>query len=128
MRIRTLASLVAMILAAPTIAIAKPPAHAPAHGYRAKQGQSKSVPMPEPRNGIEVVFDSERGIYVGVDLPNVFFHDGHYFREQDGHWQVSLTGGDGWTVSASAVIPAEVVKAKSAKQPPAKAAKVKRGK
>ena len=123
MRIRTLASLVAtFVLTTPMIALAKPPAHAPAHGYRAKQEQSKSASTSDPRSGIEVVFDSEREIHVGVSLPNVFFHDGHYYREQDGHWQVSVTGGDGWSVSASVEIPAEVVKAKGAKDsPPAKA-------
>ena len=59
---------------------------------------------------------------MGVDLPDVFFHDGHYYREQDGHWQVSLTGGGGWRISASGDIPDEVLRARGPKHSPAKAA------
>ncbi len=60
MRDRTLPSLIAiLILTTPAIAAAKPPAHAPAHGYRTKQAQVKSAPAHESRNGIEFIFDSD---------------------------------------------------------------------
>ena len=79
------------------------------------------------KSGIEIIFDSERGIHIAVGLPNVFFHEGHYYREQDGRWQVSVSGDGGWSFSASSGVPEVVVKAKKHKHPgPAKKAKNKK--
>ena len=116
----------ALVLIAPQLAFATPPAHAPAHGYRAKQAQQAPAPA-RAKGGIEVIFDSERGIHVAVGLLNVFFHEGHYYREQDGRWQVSVSGDGGWSFSASSGVPEVVVKAKKHKHPgPAKKAKNKK--
>ena len=63
-----------------------PPAHAPAHGYRRKHVA-----------GMELVFDSGRGVYVVVGLSDHYFHDGYFYRlrgslwerspKPDGHWK-----------------------------------------
>jgi hypothetical protein len=109
---------------------AMPPDHAPAHGYRAKHDQQKHgkgkhdkhkhdrARHPEererpstPEGGIEIVFDSERGIYVGVDLPQIIFHSDHYYRETAGRWQVSLNGRGEWRFAAASSIPQIVVEA-----------------
>jgi len=117
----------ALGLAAPAV-LATPPEHAPAHGYRAKQDDAKAKPTEsEPRKGIEVIYDSERGIYVGVNLPDVFFHEGRYYRESgDGEWQISLSGDGDWSVSVSSSVPDVVVKAKRAHPGPAKRSKGKK--
>ncbi len=108
----------ATALVLPQIVAAKPPAHAPAHGYRAKQ---KTVEPAPKKSGIEVVFDSERGIHVAVGVSGVFFQDGHYYREHDGRWEVSLSGDGGWRISVAADIPGTVVNAKKKSHPgPAK--------
>lgn len=128
------AALLGVALGAPT-AFATPPDHAPAHGYRAKHGNTKARPAEreraekheqheerQPRKGIEVVYDSERGVYVGVHLPDVFFHDGRYFRESgQGRWEVSASGDGDWKVAASSKVPDVVVKANAAPPGPAKA-------
>jgi hypothetical protein len=125
LRSRSFSGLLAILFAvAPLSALADPPAHAPAHGYRAKHiEEAPKQPEAEPRKGIEVIFDSERGIYVGVNLSDVLFHDGRYYRESDGRWEVSLSGDGGWSISASSSVPEIVVKAKHAHPGPAKAEK-----
>ena len=71
----------------PTITKSGPPAHAPAHGYRRKHVA-----------GMELVYDSGRGVYVVVGLSDYYYHDGYFFRlrgdiwetcpKPDGHWKV----------------------------------------
>jgi hypothetical protein len=119
MRAQTLLGLLAAAaLIFPGFAAAEPPAHAPAHGYRAKQKASEPAPR---KGGVEVVFDSERGIQVAVGLPDVFFHAGHYYRERDGRWEVSLSGDSGWRISVASEIPGVVVDARKKPHPgPAK--------
>ncbi len=109
---------VAAALILPQFAAAEPPAHAPAHGYRAKKKASEPAPR---KAGIEVIFDSERGIHVAVGLPDVLFHDGHYYRERDGRWEISLSGEGGWRISVASKIPGVVVGARKKSHPgPAK--------
>jgi hypothetical protein len=123
MRLRTLLGLVTSItlfVGVAPLASADPPAHAPAHGYRAKGKGKAHVPVRESA-GVEVVFDSERGIHVAVGLPGVFFRDGHYYREHEGRWQVSLSGSGGWSVAASGSIPEVVVTSKKRHPGPANA-------
>jgi hypothetical protein len=118
-----LSLLLTTALVLPQLAAAKPPAHAPAHGYRAKQ----KAPEPAPKkSGIEIVYDSERGIHVAVGISGVLFHDGHYYREHDGRWEVSLSGAGDWRISVAADIPGTVVNAKKKSHPGP--AKNKRGK
>ena len=124
----------------PNAALAEPPDHAPAHGYRAKHLKHKKHGMLHKKHhpgrhhhrhedrdrdrheqhgqrrtpeggGVEVIFDSERGVYIAVDLPNVFFHDGRYFRERSGHWQVSVRGDGAWQIAGEIPIPMPIVQA-----------------
>ncbi len=64
-----------------------PPDHAPAHGFRRKFRQ----------HGVELRFDRGLDLYVVVDLTDVFFRDGRYFRLQDGRWSVSARPSGGWS-------------------------------
>lgn len=63
-----------------------PPPHAPAHGYRHKH-KSK---------GVELVYDSGRGVYVVVGLPDHYYYDGHFFRIRGAQWEISLNTDGGW--------------------------------
>jgi hypothetical protein len=128
LRSRSFSGLLAILFAlAPLSVLADPPAHAPAHGRRAKHGaEAPKSPESKPRSGIEVSFDSERGIYVGVNLTDVFLHEGRYYRERDGRWEVSLSGSGGWSISASSSVPEVISKAKHSH--PGPAAKAKHGK
>lgn len=63
-----------------------PPPHAPAHGYRHKH----------KTKGVELVYDSGRGVYVVVGLPDHYYFDGHFFRIRGAHWEISLNTDDGW--------------------------------
>ena len=123
-----LALTVVFALIGPQLASSTPPSHAPAHGYRDKQPKQTSA-LPSAAGGIAITFDSERGIQVAVGFPNVFFHEGHYYRELDSRWQVSVTGSGAWSFSAVSGVPEVVVKAKKHKHPgPAKNAKSKKAK
>ena len=51
-----------------------PPAHAPAHGYRMQH------------EGIDLVFDDERQVYLVEGRDGIYFHDGAFFTVQDGTW------------------------------------------
>ena len=55
-----------------------PPPHAPAHGYRHKY------------EGVELVYDSGRGVYVVVDFPLHFYFKGRYYRSREPHWEVGV--------------------------------------
>ena len=62
-----------------------PPAHAPAHGYRRKLASN-----------VEVVFDSDSGVYVVIGWNHHFWLDGLYYRFSGDQWQVSVTIDGGW--------------------------------
>ena len=54
-----------------------PPPHAPAHGYRAKT-----------RQGVEVVFDRELGVFIVVGLRGTYFWADFYYRQESGgRWE-----------------------------------------
>ena len=129
-RLCTIAAMCLAALAASPAAFATPPDHAPAHGYRAKQdAPAAKTTEPERQQGIEVVYDSEKGIHIAVGLPDIFFYEGSYYREKDdGSWEMSVTGNGGWSVSASSQVPDVVVRAKRAHPGPAKPAKGKKKK
>lgn len=81
-----------------------PPPHAPAHGYRHKQ-----------ESGVKLTFDSGLGVYVVVDMSDVFFHNGVYIRLEDDHWQVSVSLGDDWHEAKHDEVPVKLKKAKGSK-------------
>jgi len=55
-----------------------PPPHAPAHGYRHKH------------QGVELVYDSGRGVYVVIDFPHHYYFKGHYYRLRETQWEVGV--------------------------------------
>ena len=73
-----------------------PPPHAPAHGYRHKHQQ-----------GVELRFDSGLGVYVVIEIPDMYFNDGLYIRWSDrgGYWAVSPHYRGPWRIAAPNEIP-----------------------
>ena len=87
----------------PTITKSGPPAHAPAHGYRRKHV-----------DGMELVFDTGRGVYVVVGLSDHYYHDGHFYRLSGGIWEMSPKPDGHWKVVSDNSLPIGLqVKAKS---------------
>jgi len=70
-----------------------PPPHAPAHGYRHKQ------------HGVELVYDSGRGVYVVVELPNHFYFKGHYYRQRETQWEIGVHVDGPWEVVVEESLP-----------------------
>ena len=71
-----------------------PPPHAPAHGYRRKHP-----------SGVELVFDSGRGVYIVVGLTDHYYHDGYFYRLRGGIWEMSLKSDSGWAAVSMASLP-----------------------
>jgi len=71
-----------------------PPAHAPAHGYRRKHVA-----------GMELVFDSGRGVYVVVGLSDHYYHDGYFYRLRGGLWEMSLKPDGDWKAASEKSLP-----------------------
>ena len=71
-----------------------PPAHAPAHGYRRKHVA-----------GMELVFDSGRGVYVVVGFSDHYYHDGYFYRLRGGLWEMSLKPDAGWKAASEKSLP-----------------------
>lgn len=61
-----------------------PPPHAPAHGYRHKY------------QGVDVIYDSGRGVYIVVGLPSHYYYEGHFYRFGSVQWEVSAQIGGPW--------------------------------
>jgi hypothetical protein len=70
-----------------------PPPHAPAHGYRHKY------------DGHDLRFDSRLGVYLVLDLADVFWWDGRYHRRHRDRWQHSRRLDGGWRDSRWDEIP-----------------------
>jgi len=70
-----------------------PPPHAPAHGYRHKQ------------HGVELVYDSGRGVYVVVDFPLHFYFKGNYYRYHEPHWEVGVHVDGPWKLVSDGALP-----------------------
>lgn len=80
-----------------------PPAHARAHGYRAKR-----------IHGHELIFDSTRGVYVVVGITDCYYHDGYFYRLRGDVWEISLrTDGDWGPARYTALPPGLQVRAKA---------------
>lgn len=71
-----------------------PPAHAPAHGHRRKYV-----------HGMELVFDSGRGVYVVVGLSDHYYHDGYFYRLRGGLWEMSLKPNGNWKATSHNSLP-----------------------
>jgi hypothetical protein len=80
-----------------------PPPHAPAYGYRKKQGERHE--HYQKHGDVELVFDSNRGVYVVVGLPNHFFWDGVYLRVEDGRWFASARLDGDWEPCSNDSLP-----------------------
>ena len=122
-RLWTLSFSIIASLTIATAGFAKPPGHAPAHGYRAKHNDH-SQPRPRDTGGFEFVFDSARGISIAVGLPGVYFEAGHFYRYHDGRWQMSVRSDGGWKAAKKNATP-EAIRKSHAKH---KSAKIKRKK
>ena len=61
-----------------------PPPHAPAHGYRHKH------------QGVELVYDSGRGVYVVIDLPSHYYFKGRYYRRGEVQWEAGVHIDGSW--------------------------------
>jgi hypothetical protein len=71
-----------------------PPPHAPAHGYRRKQV-----------HGVELVFDSQLGVYVVIGHPGHYYYDGYFYRLKGGVWEMSLKIEGGWGPKSAKPLP-----------------------
>jgi len=71
-----------------------PPAHAPAHGHRRKHVA-----------GMELVFDSGRGVYIVVGLSDHYYHDGYFYRLRGGLWEMSLKPDGNWKAASRNSLP-----------------------
>ena len=74
-----------------------PPPHAPAHGYRHKhrhQGEN-----------LELVFDSDRGVYIVVGVPDRYYWNGYYLRIDGDQWYASVNLDRGWELRSGDSLP-----------------------
>lgn len=113
--------LAASVMILPQPAAADPPSHAPAHGQRKKH--HTPAPVISVKTGITVSFDSLLGVHMAVGIPGVYFHEGHYFRQHDGHWQISLSGDGGWKASTITKVPGVILHARKKMPKPRKSRK-----
>ena len=80
-----------------------PPPHAPAYGHR-----NKHV------DGVELVYDSGRGVYIVVGLSDHYYHDGYFYRLRGGLWEMSLKPDGNWKAASQKSLPMGLqVKAKA---------------
>lgn len=98
-----------------------PPPHAPAHGYRHKhrhQGQD-----------LELVFDSDLGVYIVVGVPDRYYWNGYYLRIDADQWYASVNLDSEWEPRSDDSLPPgmkrhkkhpKAKRGKSWKSPPAK--------
>ena len=73
---------------------AGPPPHAPAHGYRHKH-----------RDGVELIYKSNIGVYVVVGYTEHYFHKDRYYRMNNGSWEVSRHISKGWSCVSGKKLP-----------------------
>jgi hypothetical protein len=82
-----------------------PPPWAPAHGHRRKHGDGGHH---GDGGGVQVVFDSERGVYVVIGFPHHYYDAGHYYRFDSGHWEVSAHFEGPWLAVETRKVPASL--------------------
>ena len=71
----------------------EPPPHAPAHGYRHKH------------QGVELVYDSGRGVYVVINFPHHYYFKGHYYRLRETQWEVGVHIDGPWEFVSEGSLP-----------------------
>jgi hypothetical protein len=65
-------------------------------------------------HGVELVFDSGRGVYVVVGLSDHYYHDGYFFRFHSGIWEMCPKPDGHWKVISNKSLPMGLqVKAKA---------------
>jgi hypothetical protein len=77
-----------------------PPPHAPAHGYRSKYHDH------------DLRFDSGLGVYVVVDMPDVFFLDDRWYRWYPDRWEYAVGPRGPWRVIEIERLPGQLHKHK----------------
>lgn len=86
-----------------------PPPHAPAYGYRKKHDEHHDYEHEHEHyrqhGDVELVFDSNRGVYVVVGMPNYFFWDGVYLRVDNGDWFASARLDGDWKPCSNDSLP-----------------------
>ncbi len=71
-----------------------PPPHAPAHGYRHKT-----------KHGMEIVYDSECGVYVVVGFLDHYYHRERYYRWHRDRWEISASFDGDWKSMSAKKLP-----------------------
>ncbi len=92
-----------------------PPPHAPAHGYRHKhrhQGEN-----------LELVFDSDRGVYIVVGVPDRYYWNGSYLRIDGDQWYASMNLDRGWEPRSDDSLPRGIRKHKKQRKAKSKKSK-----
>jgi len=54
---------------------------------------------------VELVYDSGRGVYVVVELPNHFYFKGHYYRQRETQWEIGVHVDGPWEVVVEESLP-----------------------
>lgn len=78
-----------------------PPAHAPAHGYRRQQ-----------RDGVDMEFSNELGVYVVINVRDTYFHDNFYLRYFDGRWMIAVRLDGPWGDAQDRQVPDKLKKSR----------------
>ena len=95
-----------------------PPPHAPAHGYRHKQRNQGQ--------DLDLVFDSNLGVYVVLSVPNHYYWNGYYLRIDGSQWYASTNIDSGWALRGDDSLPPGLKKQKKAKSKKSNPAKGRR--
>ena len=84
-----------------------PPPHAPAHGYRHKH-----------KHGVVLEYDTGLGVYVVVELPGTYYHDGLYIRlSSNRKWEVTARLNGPWRIAVKGEVPPKLKKSKGKGHP-----------
>ncbi len=76
-----------------------PPPHAPAHGHRRKHAH----------DSVELVFDSDLGVYIVAGRAGVYWHGDRYFELRDGRWRASARIDGVWVSIGNDDVPVRLV-------------------
>ncbi len=80
-----------------------PPPHAPAHGYRQKH------------EGVALVFNSDLGLYVVDGHAGHYYYESHFYRVDEGVWQMSVHFEGPWKAVSRSKLPPGLQKDQHAK-------------